>query len=192
MALEQAAFWLHRQQMEASLVRWGEKADGAKDAVGLAAAARAALDAHVALGTAMRWAERAAALTRKDPAVLDTLARLEFEDGDVARAIATETEALAGTKDPDAKAAVAAALARFQAAIRVPREPAPSPQPGAPAAGIASPAGPSPRTAPPCAPGAAGAAPAAPAAPPAAPEKAPVPPCPPPAPTPVPPSGPCR
>ena len=130
MILEQLAFRLHRQEMEASLVRWGEKADLAGDVESLHAAARAALEAHVALGTATRWAEHAVELSRRDPATLDTLARLLVEGGDLARAIGLEAEALAATKDVDVRAALAARLAAFQAALRVPPS---APGPGMPA-----------------------------------------------------------
>ena len=113
-------------------MRWGEKADLAKDAESLHAAARAALEARVALGTATRWAEHAVDLSKRDPAMLDTLARLVFLGGDLAAAYALETEAVAKTKDPDAKAAYSAELLRFGTALRAPPPP-PTPAPSTPA-----------------------------------------------------------
>lgn len=63
-----------------------------------------------------RLAERAVELTkREDGAVLDTLARIQFDSGEVDKAIATETEAVAKTTDENKKE-MQEALEKYKAA----------------------------------------------------------------------------
>jgi hypothetical protein len=95
-ALETTAFWLHRRRTETTLVRWGERALVAADPDALHRAARAALEARLVLGTALRWVEAAADLARRDPEVLATWAELLAETGNDEKALAV------GREDPAA------------------------------------------------------------------------------------------
>jgi thiol-disulfide isomerase/thioredoxin len=78
------------------------------------------------LDLALEAAERAAVLTAsKDSNVLDTLARVRFERGDVAGAVAAQTQAVALETDPEMRAEFEGALTRY-------RESAPGAAGGAP------------------------------------------------------------
>lgn len=112
-ALETTAFWLHRRRTETTLVRWGERAVAAADADALHRAARAALEARLVPGTALRWIETAADLSRRDPEVLATWAELLAETGHDEKALAVGREALRGVRDADARAQLEAVLARL-------------------------------------------------------------------------------
>ncbi|MBL9087379.1 MAG: thioredoxin fold domain-containing protein [Planctomycetia bacterium] len=132
-ALETTAFWLHRRRTETTLVRWGERALAAADADALHRAARAALEARLVLGTALRWAETAADLSGRDPEVLATWAELLAETGNDERALAVGREALRGVRDGDGRTKLEAVLARLArcapAGDRASRSPAPTSTP---------------------------------------------------------------
>ena len=136
-ALETTAFWLHRRRTETTLVRWGERALVAADADALHRAARAALEARLVLGTALRWVETAADLSRRDPEVLATWAELLAETGNDERALAVGREALRGVRDGDGRTKLEAVLARLArcapAGDRASRTPAPTGTPDVPA-----------------------------------------------------------
>jgi thioredoxin-related protein len=102
--LDATTWRLLRRREESTLERWGERADAARDATTLHSAARAALDSRMLLGTALRWAERAAELSSRDGAVLVTLAWLHAENGAWERAAAIAQEAEPKVRDDDARA----------------------------------------------------------------------------------------
>lgn len=149
-SIEEVAFRLQRAGLERTLVRWGEGAAEAKDAAALHGAALAALESGVALGSALRWVERAADLSKRAPEVLDTWARLHAALLAYESAVARGREALAAGLSGPARDALAASVARWEAALAAP------PEPGPDAPGAAGPAG---RDAPDAAPAPPGAVP---------------------------------
>lgn len=68
---------------------------------------------------AIVWARRAVALSKRAPNILDTLAHLLFQDGQLEEAIELESEALLGVENPPQRAGFEEALAMFRAVQRV-------------------------------------------------------------------------
>jgi len=112
-ALETTAFWLHRRRTETTLVRWGERASVAGDVGALHRAARAALEARLVLGTALRWAETAADLSGRDPEVLVTWAELLAETGNDEKALAVARAAESRALDADVREKLQVVRARL-------------------------------------------------------------------------------
>lgn len=123
--LEELLATFERQRFEATIVRWGERADAAGDLESLARAAKAALGRRVALGTARRWAERVVRAAPDDAEAVEVCADLQFETGSPERAIRTASEALEGVKDADARARLSRRIAAWRAGLGGPPPPAP-------------------------------------------------------------------
>lgn len=98
----------------------------AEDAQGLGTVAWMIVDpkrkdlARRDLDLAQKLAGRADTLAQgKEPAFKDTLARVHFQRGDVERAIALQTEAIALAKDPRMKAQLSNVLEEYKSAVQV-------------------------------------------------------------------------
>jgi hypothetical protein len=71
------------------------------------------------LDVALKCAQAAADATKgKDAAVLDTLAAVHAKRGDHAKAVETQTKALAASEDDDQKKELQATLEKYQAAAK--------------------------------------------------------------------------
>ena len=64
---------------------------------------------------AAKWARRAVELSNREPPILDTLAHILFELGQVDEAVSLEAEALDKDSDPNHRAPFEEALAKFRA-----------------------------------------------------------------------------
>jgi tetratricopeptide (TPR) repeat protein len=116
-AADDAAVALHRRAAEAALRRQAERAEG--DPQVLNAVAWTAYESRLALRDAVGWAREAVEKSKREPAILDTLAHLLFETGEVAEAAKVEKEALAAVEDASMKTEFEEALARFEAVARL-------------------------------------------------------------------------
>jgi thioredoxin-related protein len=113
--LESTAFRLHLAGAGAALEAWAAHAGG--DPETLNEAAWAAYLHRIQVRAAVDWARRAAETSGGAPHVLDTLANLLFEEGELEEAVAAERRAHEGETDPAAKARFAETLAQFEAAL---------------------------------------------------------------------------
>ena len=144
-AAERLAFSMLRDLERRALWHWADRADlGAHDPEALHAAARAALEANIDLGSATAWAARAAELSGRAPDVLETWAELLARTGSPEKGL-TARERGARPRDGSRAAPPARGLDRRMAA-RGGRAVAPC---GASAGGaVGTPGGPAPGVSP--------------------------------------------
>jgi thiol-disulfide isomerase/thioredoxin len=96
---------LHRVAASAAARAWGEAASGAEDPRGLNESAWTVFLHRLAVPEAVAWARRAVALTDgEDADVLDTLANLLFQAGEVDEAVAVEKSAWEKSASPRQRA----------------------------------------------------------------------------------------
>ena len=101
----------HLQAVSAALRRQAQAAGD--DAQALNVIAWNCFELKMNVRDAIGWAKKAVDLSKRDPAILDTLANLQFATGNVADAIEIETEAVAKAKPAALKAELAQTLAKF-------------------------------------------------------------------------------
>ena len=124
--LEERLATFERLRLEATLLRWGERADAAADLESLERAAKVALERRLALGSAVRWAERVAKAAPEDLDAVEVYADLLFETGRTERALRTATEAFGVTKDARVRDRLARRIAAWRAALGGTPSPVPS------------------------------------------------------------------
>ena len=114
--LEEAVASIERRRLEATILRWGERAEAAGDVESLLRAARTALDRRLATGSALRWAEAAVKAVPDDAGYLEVEAGLLFEAGRPERAITVARAALGLARDADDRLRISRQLAAWRAA----------------------------------------------------------------------------
>jgi tetratricopeptide (TPR) repeat protein len=130
--LEERLATFERLKFQATLLRWGERAEASGDLESLARAAKMALDRRLVLGTARRWAERVAKAAPDDIDAVEVYAALLFETGSMEMAIRTASEAVDATKDADVRARLSRRIAVWRVALDRPSPPSAPATPAAP------------------------------------------------------------
>ncbi len=116
-ALEGLAVRLHHNALAAALKRQAQAAGD--DAQALNEAAWTSFEMKVNVKAALGWAKKAAEKSDRDPAVLDTLANLQWLTGEYDDAIKTEEEAAAKVEAAPMKKEFAANVAKWKAQLDV-------------------------------------------------------------------------
>ena len=116
-AVEQMTYVWHQQQAAHALKRWGAAAGDDPEELNLVA--WTAYLQQVAPRQALDWARRAVDLSRRDPAILDTLASLLHRAGEHDEAIALEEEAVKKAVDPGIRLELLTNVAMWKAAREV-------------------------------------------------------------------------
>jgi protein disulfide-isomerase len=111
---------LHRRAAEAALRRMADRVKDDPETLNFVA--WEAYQARLAMDDAVGWARTAVEGSKRKPEILDTLAHLLFESGEVDEAVTLEKEALGKVEDESMKKEFEEAVARFEAVARVRKE----------------------------------------------------------------------